>query len=134
MHRLTKVTLAVVVAFGLLEANPAQALPLSLNTCLFGCGAFGASGGGSIEATLEIVNGNDFLITLTNSLNSAATNDRRMSTGSGFCTTRRSRGRPSRVLPFSAEPSPSHRSTTFRAFTSASDSTSRIAGRVGFRP
>ena len=75
MHRLTKVTLAVVVAFGLLEANPAQALPLSLNTCLLGCGAFGASGGGSIEATLEIVNGNDFLITVTNSLNSAATND-----------------------------------------------------------
>jgi hypothetical protein len=75
VYRLKKVTLAVVVAIGLFEANPAQAVPLSLNTCLLGCGAFGASGGGSIEATLDIVNGNDFLITLTNSLNSAATND-----------------------------------------------------------
>jgi hypothetical protein len=75
VHRLNKVTIAVVVAIGLLEANPAQAVPLSLNTCLLGCGAFSASGGGSVEATLEIVNGNDFLITLTNSLNNAATND-----------------------------------------------------------
>jgi hypothetical protein len=74
-YRLKKLPLAVAVAYVLLQANTAHALPFSLDTCVIGCGAFGASGGGSIEATVDIVNGNDLLITLTNSLNSAANGD-----------------------------------------------------------
>jgi hypothetical protein len=74
MHRLNKVALAVALAF-VLQANAAQASPFNLNTCILGCSGFNSSGGGSIQGTLDIVNGNDFLITLTNSLNSAATGD-----------------------------------------------------------
>jgi hypothetical protein len=74
-NRLKKLPLAMAIAYVLLQANPAHALPFSLNTCVIGCGAFSASGGGSIEATVDIVNGNDLLITLTNSLNSAANGD-----------------------------------------------------------
>jgi PEP-CTERM motif len=75
-YRLKIVPLLVAAACVLLQANAAQAIPFSLSTCVTGdCAALDLSGGGTIEATLDIVNSNDLLITLTNSLNSDADGD-----------------------------------------------------------
>ena len=76
------------LAFGLLIVTaPAQAAPISFNlaSCVNGdCGSFAQSGGGSILAELDIINGNDLLITLTNALNRSAVNDDPMLTNLGF--------------------------------------------------
>lgn len=65
----------------------AQAAPLFFNIqdCSFGdCSAFAQSGGGSIFASLDVVNGNDLLITLTNALRADALNDDPYLTALGF--------------------------------------------------
>ena len=72
---------------GVLYSAPAQANPLyfDVNACARGnCDAFAQSGGGSIFAELELVNGNDLLITLTNALNAEADNDDPYLTALGF--------------------------------------------------
>jgi PEP-CTERM motif len=71
----------------LLGASPVQAAPINfdISACVTGdCGAFSLSGGGSILATLDVINGNDLLITLTNDLNADATNDDPFLTNLGF--------------------------------------------------
>lgn len=72
---------------GVLSSAPARANPLffDVNTCVRGnCDAYAQSGGGSIFAELELVNGNDLLITLTNALNAEADNDDPYLTALGF--------------------------------------------------
>lgn len=68
-------------------AAPAQADPVSfsLGSCVLGdCDSFDASGGGAILASVDVVNGNDLLITLNNNLNSNAANDDPYLTNLGF--------------------------------------------------
>ena len=71
----------------LMWTAPAQALPISFNigSCVNGdCASFEQSGGGAIIAELDVINGNDLLITLTNALNRTALNDDPMLTNLGF--------------------------------------------------
>jgi hypothetical protein len=68
-------------------ATPAQAAPVYFNvgSCVTGdCNSYYASGGGSILAELDILNGTDLLITLTNDLNRNAVNDDPYLTNLGF--------------------------------------------------
>lgn len=68
-------------------ASPVQADPVyfTIDQCAEGdCAAFDHSGRGSIVAALEIINGNDLLITLTNALNASATGDDPHLTNIGF--------------------------------------------------
>jgi len=62
----------------LLFAQRVEATPVFFNidTCAVGdCSAFDASGGGTIVAELDVLNGNDLLITLRNRLNADASGD-----------------------------------------------------------
>jgi hypothetical protein len=75
--------LCLVCAF----ASGAQADPLyfSIGNCVDGdCSAFNDSGRGDILAKLDVVNGNDLLITLTNRLNADAPDDDPYLTNLGF--------------------------------------------------
>jgi hypothetical protein len=68
-------------------APPAEAVPLyfDIGNCVQGdCAAFAQSGRGSIFAELDVVDGNNLLITLTNALNANATNDDPFLTALGF--------------------------------------------------
>ena len=68
-------------------ATPAQAEPVYFNVgnCITGdCASFHDSGGGSIQAELDVINGTDLLITLTNNLNRNAPNDDPDLTNFGF--------------------------------------------------
>lgn len=70
-----------------LFASPVQAVPVyfTIDQCAQGdCAAFDESGRGAIVAALDVVNGNDLLITLTNALNSNATGDDPHLTHIGF--------------------------------------------------
>jgi hypothetical protein len=68
-------------------APEAQAEPIFFNiaNCVSGdCGNFSLSGGGSVNAIVEVVNGNDLLITFANNLNDDAPGDRPIVTSLGF--------------------------------------------------
>ena len=68
-------------------APEAQADPIFFNiaNCVSGdCASLASSGGGSIVAEINVVNGNDLLITLTNNLNQGAANDDPLLTNLGF--------------------------------------------------
>ena|SRR5687768_3422443 len=70
-----------------LFASPAQAVPIHFNigSCVSGdCASYYESGGGSILAELDVINGTDLLITLTNGLNALAPNDDPYLTNLGF--------------------------------------------------
>jgi hypothetical protein len=76
-------TLAAIVLF----APRAEAVPVyfSIDTCTVGdCAAFHQSGQGAIVAELDVINGNDLLITLTNGLNAYANGDDPHLTNIGF--------------------------------------------------
>ena len=76
--------LALMCAF---YAPEAQADPIFFNiaNCVSGdCASFAASGGGSIVAEINVVNGSDLLITLTNNLHQGAANDDPLLTNLGF--------------------------------------------------
>jgi hypothetical protein len=70
--------LGLFVCTSLLGAPSAEALPVSftIGHCVSGdCAAFDVSNRGSIDATIEQVNGNDLLITVENNLNADAVGD-----------------------------------------------------------
>jgi hypothetical protein len=70
-----------------LFASPVQAVPIffTIDNCALGdCSALEQSGGGAIVAQLDVINGNDLLITLTNSLNADAAGDDPHLTNIGF--------------------------------------------------
>ena len=74
------------IVFGFL-ATPAQADPVYFNvgSCVTGdCSSFYDSGGGSIQVELDVLNGTDLLITLTNNLNRDALRDDPYLTNLGF--------------------------------------------------
>ena len=78
------VVLVLICAF---YAPEAQAEPIYFNiaNCVSGdCGSFSLSGGGSVDAMVEVVNGNDLLITFANNLNSDASGDSPIVTSLGF--------------------------------------------------
>ena len=68
-------------------APEAEAAPIFFNiaNCASGdCTSLALSGGGSVNAEVEVINGNDLLITLSNNLNSAAPGDAPLVTSLGF--------------------------------------------------
>jgi hypothetical protein len=81
------VTPLIVAVVTLFAAPAAQALPIqfSIDNCASGdCVSYVASGQGAILASLDVINGNDLLITLTNALNEDADNDDPYLTSLGF--------------------------------------------------
>lgn len=84
---LPRLVVPVALLTVILSAAPAQAVPVNFNigSCVSGdCDSYFASGGGSIFAELDVINGTDLLITLTNDLNSNAVNDDPYLTNLGF--------------------------------------------------
>jgi hypothetical protein len=82
-----RLALTVTLLAASLFAAPAEAVPVHFNigSCVSGdCDNYFASGGGSILAELDVINGTDLLITLTNDLNSSALNDDPYLTNLGF--------------------------------------------------
>jgi hypothetical protein len=82
-----RIAISGVLCLLVMCAAPVQADPIhfDISTCAQGdCAAYQQSGGGSVDALLEVVNGTDLLITLTNRLNSSATNDDPFLTNLGF--------------------------------------------------
>ena len=78
---------ALLLAATLFAAPAAEAVPVHFNigSCVSGdCGNYFASGGGSILAELDVINGTDLLITLSNDLLSSAFNDDPYLTNLGF--------------------------------------------------
>ena len=68
-------------------APEAQAEPIFFNiaNCVSGdCGSFSLSGGGSVDAVVDVINGNELLITFANNLNADAPGDSPIVTSLGF--------------------------------------------------
>lgn len=84
---LPRFALPAILLGTLLFASPAQAVPVyfTIDHCALGnCSAFDSSGRGGILASLDVINGNDLLITLTNALNMDADGDDPHLTHLGF--------------------------------------------------
>jgi hypothetical protein len=87
MLRRLHMSAAILLAVGMFAAPAAEAVPVHFNigSCVSGdCDSYFASGGGSILAELDVINGTDLVITLTNALNSTAFNDDPFLTNLGF--------------------------------------------------